>query len=140
MWHGSWSSPHTEKMAESDRVRIAICSNSLGKTAAGHDILSKLQAARAHGFDGVEISIECLEAHAASPPFSEHWSRPGRLRLAAKDIFDKAQSLSLEIPALNPFGAYDGLANPRDVEERLVEAELWCQLCQILQAPILQAR
>lgn len=133
-------SPNPQKMADSDRFRIAICSNSLGKSAAGHDILRKLEAAQAHGFDGVEIAVECLEAHAASPSFSKHGSRPSRLRLAAKDIFDKAQSLSLKIVALNPFGAYDGLADPKDVAIRLEEAELWCQLCQILQAPIFQAR
>ena len=58
-------------MAESDRVRVAICSNSLGRFAAAHDILCKLEAAWAHGFDGVEIAIECLEAHAASHLFQD---------------------------------------------------------------------
>ncbi|RFU26074.1 hypothetical protein B7463_g10262, partial [Scytalidium lignicola] len=118
------------------RCKIAIATNSLGKSAAGHNIIRKLQAAKAHGFDGVEVAIECLEAHAAS--FVRETSRANRLRAAATDVFLNATTLSLEIIALNPFGAYDGLIDPLEIEARLEEAELWMQLCMLMRVSIFQ--
>lgn len=122
------------------QVRIAIATNGLGKSRAGHCIRRKLKVAKRHGFDGVEVAFECLEAHSQSPTFASHGTRPECLIAAARDIRKAATELSLEIIALNPFGAYDGLADEKDVEERLNEAEFWLQLCDILQAPILQVR
>jgi 4-hydroxyphenylpyruvate dioxygenase len=116
--------------------KIAIATNALGKSAAGHDIINKLKVAKAHGFDGVEVAIECLEAHAAS--LVEQGSRENRLRAAASDVFLTASSLSLRIIALNPFMAYDGLIDPIDIDSRLQEAELWLQLLLIMRAPIFQ--
>lgn len=117
-------------------IKIAVASNSLGKSAAGHAIRGKLQAAKAHGFDGVELAFECLDAHAST--FTSLESRKDRLCAAANDIFKAASSLGLELIALNPFGAYDGLKDPRDVDVRLQEAELWCQLCHIMRIGVLQ--
>jgi 4-hydroxyphenylpyruvate dioxygenase len=117
-------------------VKVAIATNSLGKSAAGHTIHRKLEVAKSNGFDGVEVAFECVDAHADT--FSSLETREDRLRAAASDIFNKASSLSLSLIALNPFGAYDGLVEARDVEERLVEADLWCQLCRIMHIPILQ--
>lgn len=122
------------------QVRIAIATNGLGKSRAGHCMRKKLEAAKRHGFEGVEVAIECLEVHSQSPAFASHGTRPECLRAAARDVRKAATDLSLEVVALNPFGAYDGLADENDVEERLKEAELWLQLCDILQAPILQVR
>ncbi|KIX04599.1 uncharacterized protein Z518_05469 [Rhinocladiella mackenziei CBS 650.93] len=124
---------------ESDRVRIAIATNSLGKSVAGHDIHSKLTAAKVHGFDGVELAFECLEAHASSATLAGNGTREDQLRSAAGDIQRKASTFSLDIISLNPFGAYDGLLESKDIESRLQEAELWLQLCEILHAPILQS-
>lgn len=117
-------------------IKIAVASNSLGKSAAGHAIRGKLQAAKAHGFDGVELAFECLDAHAST--FTSLESRKDRLCAAANDIFKTASSLGLGLIALNPFGAYDGLKDPRDVDVRLQEAELWCQLCHIMRIGVLQ--
>lgn len=122
----------------SERVPIAIATNAVGKAVAGHTIDRKLAAVKQHGFDGVELAFECLENHATLDKFNGISVRAGRLRAAAADIRSKASALSLEIIALNPFGFYDGLVEPADIEERLQEAELWLQLCQILDAPILQ--
>jgi 4-hydroxyphenylpyruvate dioxygenase len=122
----------------SDRVQIAIATNALGKSIAGHNIDSKLTAAKRHGFDGVELAFECLEHHAAAGSLAGNGTREDQLRAAAGDIKSKASALSLEIIALNPFGSYDGLTEKKDIDSRLQEAELWLQLCQILQAPILQ--
>jgi 4-hydroxyphenylpyruvate dioxygenase len=119
-------------------IKVAIATNSLGKSAAGHTIHRKLQAAKAHGFDGLEVAFECLEAHAAT--YILHQSRNDRLLAAAGDVFKLATSLGLELIALNPFGAYDGLKDPHDVEIRLQEAELWCQLCQVMHIRIFQVR
>lgn len=116
------------------KIKVAVASNSLGKSAAGHSILRKLDAARSHGFEGVEVAFECLEAHSTS--FSG--SRSDALKAAAHDIATKANRLSLSLIALNPFGAYDGLTSPTEVEDRLKEATLWCELCQIMSIPIFQ--
>jgi 4-hydroxyphenylpyruvate dioxygenase len=123
------------KFGKMVQCKIAIATNSLGKSAAGHDIIHKLRVAKAHGFEGVEVAIECLEAHAANFP-GEH--RASRLRAAANDVFLVASGLSLSIIALNPFGAYDGLTNPLDIDSRLEEAELWLQLCLLMRAPFFQ--
>ena len=122
------------------QVRVAIATNGLGKSRAGHSISKKLEAAKRHGFEGVEVAFECLEAHSQSPDFASHVTRPACLRAAARDVREAATHFSLEIIALNPFGAYDGLADENDVKEQLEEAELWLQLCDILQAQILQVK
>ncbi|KAJ5987933.1 hypothetical protein N7481_003143 [Penicillium waksmanii] len=118
-------------------IKVAVATNSLGKSAAGHTIHRKLQAAKTHGFDGLEVAFECLEAQAATYPSLQ--SRKDRLLAAAEDIYKAAKSLGLELIALNPFGAYDGLKDPHDVNIRLQEAELWCQLCQVMHIDILQS-
>jgi 4-hydroxyphenylpyruvate dioxygenase len=119
-------------------IKVAIATNSLGKSAAGHTIHRKLEVAKSWGFDGVEVAFECVDAHANT--FSSLGTREDRLRAAASDIFSKASSLSLSLIVLNPFGAYDGLVEAQDVEDRLVEADLWCQLCQIMHIPIFQVQ
>lgn len=53
-----------------------------------------------------------------------------------RSIIWRTSALELAV-SLNPLGAYDGLADEDDVRERLKEAELWLQFCDILQAPIL---
>lgn len=116
-------------------IKIAIASNSLGKSASGHTLFRKLEAAKSHGFDGVEVAVECLEAHASCFPQS---SRAVRLRAAAADVDRKAQQLSLSLIALNPFGAYDGLIGHLEIESRLEEAELWFDLCRLMRIPIFQ--
>ncbi|KAJ5456535.1 hypothetical protein N7530_011809 [Penicillium desertorum] len=116
-------------------IKVAIASNSLGKSASGHTLHNKLESAKLHGFDGVEVAIECLEGHAISFPQP---SRASRLRAAAAYVDRKAQELSLALIALNPFGAYDGLADSAEIESRLEEAELWCDLCRLMRIPVLQ--
>ncbi|KAL2212458.1 xylose isomerase-like protein [Sarocladium strictum] len=125
-------------MASTSTVRLAICTSSLGKSQVGHTIETKLNAAKRHGFEGVEVAMECLECHAESPAFASLGSRADRLKAAAKDIGEMASDLSLEIIALNPLGALDGLADAGDFKERLVEADLWLQLTDLLNTPILQ--
>lgn len=117
-------------------IKVAVATNSLGKSAAGHTIQRKLEAAKSHGFDGVEVSIVCVNAHAETLASIE--TREARLRAAACDIYAKSSSLSLSLIALNPPGAYDGLKDPQAVEARLEEAELWCELCQLMHIPIFQ--
>jgi 4-hydroxyphenylpyruvate dioxygenase len=114
--------------------RIAIATNALGKSAAGHSIRRKLQAASDANFEGVEVAIECLEAHANTAG----GYREDNMRWAATDIRSIASNLSLTIVALNPFAAYDALREENAVESRLKEAQLWLDLCKIMHASILQ--
>lgn len=117
--------------------KIAIATNALGKSVAGHTIPRKLQAAHDAGFEGIEVAIECVEAHANI--FSSQYStRADRMRAAAEDIYSRATALCLTVIALCPFAGYDALNSEAAVEERLVEADLWLQLCCIMKAPILQ--
>lgn len=120
------------------QVRIAIASNALGKSSAGHDIHTKLVAAKAHGFQGIELAFECVEAHASSVRPLNDDSRAAQLQAAAGDIQKMASRLSLEIIALQPFGSYDLLTQEEDIKSRLEEASLWLRLCQTLRSPILQ--
>lgn len=124
---------------DADGIRVAIGTNAMGKPAGGYEIAPKLEAAKRHGYHGVEVAIECLEHHAESDAFFMYSSHESRLRAAAADIYQRATALRLEIVALNPFRAYDGLAVEEDVVAHLEEAELWLQLCDELHAPILQA-
>lgn len=117
-------------------IKVAIATNSLGKSVVGHTIHRKLEAAKLHGFDGVEVAFECLDAHAAT--FTSLTTRNDKLRAAASDVYSKATSLFLNLIALNPFRDYDGLRSAQEVDARLEEAELWCQLCQIMRIPIFQ--
>lgn len=117
-------------------IKVAIATNSLGKSAADHTIHRKLEVAKAYGFDGIEVAVECVDAHANT--FSSLETCQDRLRAAASHIFNKASSLSLSLVALNSFGAYDGLVEAQDVVERLIEADVWCQLCRIMHIPIFQ--
>ncbi|KAJ6161463.1 hypothetical protein N7470_004859 [Penicillium chermesinum] len=102
----------------------------------GTPLREKLEAAKAHGFDGVEVAFECVEANATQ--FNTMATRDDRLRASAADIYEKARSLDLKLIALNPFRDFDGLRNPRQANARLQEADLWCQLCQIMHIPIIQ--
>ncbi|KAJ6084128.1 hypothetical protein N7486_010928, partial [Penicillium sp. IBT 16267x] len=65
-------------------------------------------------------------------------TRNDKLRAAASDVYSKATSLFLSLIALNPFRDEDGLKSAQEVDARLEEAELWCQLCQIMRVPIFQ--
>ncbi|KAJ6140614.1 hypothetical protein N7470_010410 [Penicillium chermesinum] len=76
-------------------IKVAIASNSMGKSVAGHTIERKLEAAKAHGFDGVEVAFECVEANATQ--FNTMATRDARLRASAADIYEKAQSLDLKL-------------------------------------------
>lgn len=118
-------------------IQVAIASNALGKSVAGHTIFRKLEAASKYGFEGAEIAMECLDAHANSV-FAHLPIRQARLRAAAADVRNKADSLGLHLVALNPFGAYDGLRDAAAVNARLDEAELWFDLCVILRVDIFQ--
>lgn len=119
------------------RCKIAISTSSLGKSASGHHITRKLQVAKAHGFEGVEVAFDCLEAHATSFN-TPRATRADRLRAAAKDVFLTASSLQITIIALGPFGSYDCLTDPLVINLRLEEAKLWLQLCSIMEATFLQ--
>lgn len=121
-----------------NRIRVAIATNAMGKSAAGHDILTKTKAAKIHGFDGIEVAFECLEAHALSMNFNHLAIRSEKLKASAHEVHRLTKDLSLEIVSLQPFGFFDALTESHDIETRLQEAELWLQLCDIMEAPILQ--
>lgn len=69
-------------------IKVAVATNSLGKSAAGHTIHRKLEAAKSHGFDGVEVAFGSLDAHAST--FTSLITREDRVRAAAGDIYAKA--------------------------------------------------
>lgn len=121
-----------------DRIHVAIATNAMGKSAAGHNILTKTRTAKAYGFEGIEVAFECLEAHALSSTFGHVATRSEKLKASAREVSSLATSLALKIISLQPFGFFDALTDTKDIESRLQEAELWLQLCEIMGAPILQ--
>ncbi|GAA6008603.1 hypothetical protein JCM10207_007175 [Rhodosporidiobolus poonsookiae] len=112
--------------------KLAIATVTLGRVAAGHALIKKLQAASEAGYEGVELTYEC---------FADYNSSRGRAdRLAdrltsASEVRQLADSLNLDIISLQPFMNYDALQDP---SARLEVGKEWVLLCEALGARWLQ--
>ncbi|KAM0746566.1 xylose isomerase-like protein [Meredithblackwellia eburnea MCA 4105] len=115
--------------------KLAIATVSLGRVAANHLLTTKLEAASRAGYDGVELTFECLDHHSKLIKSTADLPRPERLKEGAKDVRQRADALKLEIISIQPFMQYDALIT---WETRFEEAELWLELCGILGASFLQ--
>lgn len=111
--------------------RPGIASMSLGHPAV-HDLISKLHAAAAYGFQGIELFYEDLARLAASKFHGDIFSATQ----AVRGICDR---LSLEIICLQPFSFYEGLLDRAQSEELVNEKlTLWFILCPILNTDLIQ--
>lgn len=111
--------------------RPGIASMSLGHPAV-HDLPSKLHAAAAYGFKGVELFYEDLTC-LASDKFQ------GDIFAATQAVRVLCNRLSIEIICLQPFSFYDGLLDRARTEELVNEKlSLWFMLCPILNTDLIQ--
>lgn len=119
-------------------MRPAIATVSLGRSTAGHDILSKLRAASAFGFEGVEIFFECLEHHGRKLSLAGGCSEAASLLAAASDVRKTCDELGLEVVCLQPFTFYDGLVDEERHRQRIEDARLWFRICRVLETDLIQ--
>ncbi|CAM6089254.1 unnamed protein product [Calypogeia fissa] len=106
-----------------------LSSHSLGRHYAGHDIKTKLQAAASHGFRGIELVFEDIEAVASRLPGGPTHSN---LIAAAEEIRKLTESLSLTIIDLQAFSQYEGLISRTAHAMAIEKAKLWFKLAHVL--------
>lgn len=119
-------------------IQPALATVSLGRASAGHDIIKKLHQASVHGFKGVEIFFECLEALASK---NQDASRaPSRQEIvdAAIVVQETCKELNLQVVCLQPFVYYEGLVDEHQRQQRLQDLIFWFEICQILKTDLVQ--
>ena len=109
----------------------AIPTISLGAPGI-HSLITKLQAASFHGFQGIELFIDDLNA-LADTNFS------GDQLAAAQHTRDLCDKLNLTIICLQPFLHYEGLLD-RSLHDQLLNTKLplWFQISRILGTDLIQ--
>lgn len=120
-------------------LKPAIATFCLGRSSAGHSILSKVKQASQAGFKGVEVFFECLEDHAQRQ--SDHFTTVERdvaLRNAANDVRTCCDEHDIAVVVLQPFMFYDGLLDSAAHRDRISELKLWFELCHILGTDLTQ--
>ncbi|BGO90248.1 hypothetical protein NBRC10512_004769 [Rhodotorula toruloides] len=117
-------------------VPFGICSRSVGRSAAGHNILDILDECAKAGLWTIEVAYECLENYAKS---LTSFSNPrDALREAARRVNQRAQSLGLVCAVLDAFEGYEGLLD-REQHDRLVDDfKFWVELCGIMGIEMVQ--
>ncbi|KIW08180.1 uncharacterized protein PV09_01111 [Verruconis gallopava] len=121
-------------VAPSHRYRQAIASMSLGR-AWVHDLPAKLDQAKKHGFEGIELFYEDLEYIAKG---IDEKIMPETLIQASHLVRNLCDERGLEIIALQPFMHYEGLRDREWHAQRVVEMKLWLKLARILGTDLIQ--
>ncbi|KAB8231548.1 sugar phosphate isomerase/epimerase family protein [Aspergillus alliaceus] len=111
--------------------RLGIASMSLGRPGI-HDLLSKLRAASAYGFQGMELFFDDLDHLAKSSFHGDHFA-------AAHHVHHVCTTLHISIICLQPFWHYEGLLD-RNEHKRLLTEKLpkWFKLAAILGTDLIQ--
>ncbi|GAA6003486.1 hypothetical protein JCM10207_000354 [Rhodosporidiobolus poonsookiae] len=113
----------------------SIPTMSLGQGAAGHSMETKLRAAAAAGFKGIEVFYACLDSF--SQTFPDVAPRE-KLRAAARATKQLADEVGLTIFVLQPLLGYDGLVDPDEHKKLLEEAIFRFELCDLLGCEMMQ--
>jgi 4-hydroxyphenylpyruvate dioxygenase len=121
-------------MTPTPRYRQAIASMSLGR-AWVHDMPAKLDQAKKHGFEGIELFYEDLEYVARS---IDEKVLPETLVQASHIVRGLCDERGLEIIALQPFMHYEGLRDREWHAQRVVEMKLWIKLAHVLGTNLIQ--
>ncbi|KAK4149615.1 quinate-4 [Chaetomidium leptoderma] len=110
--------------------KLAIPTMSLGHCSAGHSLESKLDAAKAYGYQGVELSYEDLLSVACKSPDGtvtvQHQVQ------AARSVRDLCRTKGVEIISLQPFMQYEGILDRSQHESRFNDLLVWIKLARTL--------
>lgn len=128
------------------RPKFAIASLSLG-TNTHHDLPTKIRVASALGYDGIEIFIPDFDSfveevragrHTELFPESVASLSTSNLQLAcAQAIYDLCNSLSLEIPLLQPLRNFENFRSHADIQAGLADAERWLRIMSSMNCSLL---
>lgn len=110
--------------------KLGICTVSLGQSSAGHDLPTKLRAARAQGLDGVEIMDDDLWNLADILPGGKAVAE--NRRAAAALIRQLCEDAGLTIICLQPFRHYEGILDHDHRARRFTELEEFMELANIM--------
>ncbi|KAI5817245.1 sugar phosphate isomerase [Pyronema omphalodes] len=117
-----------------DVLPIAIASMSLGR-AAHHDLETKLAAASAAGFRGVELFYEDIKLPARAMTEGKFETN---LHISAQHFRDLCDKYNLKIIVFQPFKNYDGLLSPQRHAEKIEKLKNWIKIAKILRTDIIQ--
>ncbi|TQS31742.1 hypothetical protein Golomagni_07967, partial [Golovinomyces magnicellulatus] len=106
-------------------LKPSICSISLGRVAAGHSILHKLDVAASHGFKGIELFHEDILSLSSSMPGGSSLENQFA---AAENIGRRCQQLGLTVLCLQPFMQYEGLLDRQQHQKRIAEMHHWVDM------------
>ena len=131
--NSSESPDHTEfsvSLSQSllSKCKLGITSMSLGRAWA-HQLLPKVDAAAAAGFEGIEVFCEDLEYLAES--LDGNATNDNMVR-AAQQVRRMTDKRSLRIICLQPFWHYEGLLDRAEHDKRIEKLLLWFRLLPIL--------
>lgn len=110
--------------------KLGICTLSLGQPSAGHDLPTKLRAARAHGLQGVEIFDDDLWQLADILPGGN--TVPENRRAAAALVRQLCEDTGLAVICLQPFRHYEGIVDAKHRARRFAELEHFMELANIM--------
>lgn len=115
--------------------RLGICTLSLGQSSAGHDLRTKLKAARNHGIQGVEIFDDDLWHLADSLPGGKALGE--NRRAAAAIVRQLCEENGITIICLQPFRHFEGILDHDQRANRFAELEHYMDLAQIMGTDLL---
>ncbi|KAL2109787.1 hypothetical protein VUR80DRAFT_2021 [Thermomyces stellatus] len=110
--------------------KLGVCTLSLGQSSAGHDLPTKLRAARAHGLQGVEVFDDDLWQLADVLPGGN--TVPENRRAAAAVVRQLCEDAGLAVICLQPFRHYEGILDDERRARRFSELEHFMELAQIM--------
>lgn len=122
-------------------LRPAIATMSLGK-AGTHSLMSKLEAAAAKGFEGVEMFWDDLVAYSLDlhhpPDITTHClENETAIYYGSIRIQEACKRLDLTVLSLQPFRNFDGLLDIQARNLRLREFEFWVVVAHNLGASVI---
>jgi len=116
-------------------LQPAIATVSLGRSEAGHTLLSKIEKAAKHSFKGIEVFFECLEYHAKGLAGG---LSDANLLVAAQQVRESCNSYGITVMVLQPFIFFGGIIDPLVHAEAIKRLELWLKLAKTLGTDLIQ--
>ncbi|ATY65161.1 xylose isomerase-like TIM barrel [Cordyceps militaris] len=115
--------------------QLAITSISLGRSAAGHDFVHKMNMAQSYGYKGIELFHDDLAAVARTLPGG--LIKSNELE-AARTIHLICQQRGIKVICLQPFWHYEGLADRKEHEAQIEKLKFWFRIAKALGTDLIQ--